>query len=356
MPSVLSGFRSVISEPRRISRRALLFVVALLAAGTVGCDSESLVTSDAGHLDTALRLLGPDGIATGYVDVEAIESHANLWAESVTGQMPERDGMTDEFESRTGVDVENDMDAFFGTVHGGFGREDGSIIVFGTWDTDDVIDHLDDNQEINRIEHNGPESFTAYGMAGLQAGLQPGLQAEHGTFFLAVAPAGYILMTSSESRFESMMARALTDDPVLSEEPFLDELSGYDAWMTARDLRGMLSDTDMPQGGEFGMIAPVFESIARAGMGLDLTDETAAALMLVQPRDDVRAEDLANVIRGGIAAARFQIMSDPDAPEIMQELLDRIDVDARSNAVAVTMSISRDEAAGLGQMFGHNGQ
>lgn len=348
MSSVLSGFRSAISDPLRSSRRSALLVIALLVVGTVGCDSESLVTSDAGHLDTALRLLGPDGVATGYVNVEAIESHADLWVESVTGQTPERDEMTDEFENRTGVDVENDVDAIFGTVHGGFDREDGSIIVFGTWDTDEVIDHLDDNMEINRIEHDGPDSFTAYGIAGLQAG--------QGTLFLAVAPAGYIMMTSSESRFESMMVRALSDDPVLSDEPFLDELSGYDAWMTANDLRGMLSDTAMPQGGEFSMIAPIFESIARAGLGVDLTSETATALMLVRPRESVRAEDLANVIRGGIAAARFQIMSDPDAPEMIQELLDRIDVDARANSVAVTMSIGRDEAAEFGQMIGNHGQ
>lgn len=342
MSSVSSGFRSAISD--RIGRSGVLVLLtaALLAPVLAGCDSESLVTSDGGHLDTALRLLGSDGTAVGYMDFEAIEAHADLWVESITGERPDRREMTDEFENRTGVDVENDVDAIYGTVHGGVGVDEGSIIVFGTWDTDDVIDHLDDNMEINRIEHSGPQSFTAYGIA------------EQRTLYLAVAPDGYIMMTSSASRFDSMMTRALSGEPVVNDEPFLGELSAYDAWMTVNDVRSMLPDT-MPQGGEFGMLGPIFESMARAGFGADLTDETAEMLLLVQPREDVRADDLANVVRGGIAAARFQIMSDPDAPEFLLPLLERIEVESRSNAVAVTLSITRSEAADLGQMIRGDG-
>lgn len=342
MSSDFSSFRGVISDCSRRSRTVLIAALVLLAQTIVGCDSESLVTSDSGHLDTALRLLGPDGTAVGFMNVEALERHADTWFESVTGRTPERDDMTEEFESRTGVDVENDVEAIYVTVHGRAEDEDGSVIVFGTWDSDDVVDHLDDNMEITRIEHDGPESFTAYGIA------------EQGTLFLAVAPDGYIFMTSNESRFESMMARALSNEPVVNDEPFLGELSAYDAWMTVDDVPGMLPDV-MPQGGQLGMIGPVFESVARAGFGADLADENAEALLLIEPRDDVRPDDLANVVRGGIAAARFQIMSDPDAPETLRDLLDRIEVETRSNSVAVTMSITRSEAAELGQMFDGDG-
>ena len=335
MSLVSSGLRSAISDSSRGFRAALILVAVLLAPVISGCDSESLVTSDAGHLETALRLLGPDGTAVGFANVEAIERHADSWIESITGRMPERDGMTDEFERQTGVDVENDVQAIYGTVIGAVGEEDGSIIVFGTWDADDVIDHLDDNMEINRIEHDGPESFTAYGIA------------ERGTLFLAVSRDGYIVVTSSEDRFESMLARALANDPVASDEPFLSELAAYDAWLTVNDVRQALPDV-MPQA---GMIGPIFESVSRAGFGADLAEETAEALLLAEPREDVRAEDLANVVRGGIAAARFQVMSEPDAPELIRDLLDRIEVETRSNSVAVIMSISRSEAAELGQFF-----
>lgn len=346
MSSVSSGFRSVISDSALGFRALLALVAVLLLPGLTGCDSESLILSDDGHLDTALRLIGPDGTVVGYADFRAVESHADLWFESITGETPDREEMTEEFESRTGVDVDSELDAIYGTVDGGVGAEEGSIIVFGTWDTDDLIDHLDDNVDINRIEHSGPESITAYGIAEGQSG--------HGTLFLAVSPDGYIMMSSSESRFESMMARALTNDPIIADEPFLNELSNFDVWMTVNDPRGMLPDV-MPGGGNLGMIGPVFESVARAGFGADLSDDMARALLLLEPREDVRADDLANVIRGGIAAARFQLMSDPNASEMVLDLLDRIDVESRSNSVAVTMSISRSEAADLAQMFEANG-
>ncbi|NNF03420.1 MAG: hypothetical protein HKN17_03040 [Rhodothermales bacterium] len=318
----------------------------LLASAATGCDSESLVSSDSDHLNTALSLLGSDGVVLGYADFEAIERHADLWYETVTGEAPERDAISDEFESRTGVDVENDVRAMFGTIHGGIESEQGSAIVFGTWDSDEVIDHLDLHTGISRVEHSGPDDFTAYGVTDMRAG--------DGTLFLAVSPDGFILMSSSESRFESMMQRASSMEPPTGGGPLLDDLAPYDAWMVVNDVRSMLPDV-MPRDGQFGMVGPLLETVAAAGFGADLTDESAEALLLLQPRDDVRAEDLANIIRGAISAARFQFMNDPDAPAMLLDLLERVEVEARSTTVTVSISISRSEAADLGQIFNGDG-
>jgi hypothetical protein len=342
MASALHGSRDAISDGHAhraagslssLRRGLAVFGLALLLIA--GCDSESLVNGDSGHLDTALRLLGPEGTVVGYADIEALDSHADIWIESITGRTPPRDEMISEFEKRTGIDFENDVDALYVTLNADAERREGSVIVFGGFDADEVIGTLEMQDGLTPVDHSGPSSFTAYLYEGQDS------------VYVAVSTDGLIVMTSDGATFDGMMARADGSGTVVTaDEPFLDELSTYDAWISGRILP-LIADRMQQFGGEMQMIVPVLESVRRAGAGIDLTDETAEAVILLEPRSDVRADDLANVLRGGIAAARFQLMNDSEAPQALIDLLDRIEVETTGDAVSVAVFARRTEIVAL---------
>ncbi len=305
------------------TRYFVLTAAGILTAGL----TTGLVASYMGGLPVALShqagpddlaFVPPDAIAVGYANVQEVmasELRQRLRRlQDANPDSPDRH----EFEEKTGVNVERDIDAVVGALlPAATGAKDGNPLVLARGRFDQVRieglarDHggeVSDYEGVRVIAHTGDEKTMALGF---------------------LAP-GVVAVGSIESVKGAIDAKRSGRNVMSNTEimRLVGELDGNNAWAVGR-FDAMASTTGLP--GDIQQKMPTLSWFSAAGhLNGGITGTFKA-----EAKDDEAAKNLRDMMRGVVAMVRLQSDSKPE----MRAFVDSLQLGGEGKTVAVGFSV-----------------
>ena len=293
--------------------------LALVAAGCSDALSAPGIGSSAQTTD-ALAVLPADADVYGMTNlVAARESQALSAALGDTGLgMVSGRGSADfdEFVRMTGFNPSEDLDRVFVAATERNGKR-AAFVAYGRFDRDRIEQYVASQTDV---------AFDVSEVAGLPVYLTTSDDGQRGGFALAN---DRMVLAGDEATLAGMIRRLGTtgQTPDAELQGLFDRVAFPDgAWFVARGFEGQLQ---MPAD------APPQALAARAAdgfvvsMGFETDGIPVRAFLATKP--EASTEDVADVVRGGISAARIGLKDQPSALDV----LDDVEVDAEDAGVRV---------------------
>ncbi|WP_412067469.1 hypothetical protein [Rubrivirga sp. IMCC43871] len=323
----------MVHPTRHAPRRALAVVLgSLLVAGlallAVGC-SESLgapgIGSSAQTTD-ALAILPNDADVYGMTNLAAARESQALEAalgESGLGMVTGRGSADfDEFVRLTGFDPSQDLDRVY--VAGREGADGGAFVAYGRFDRTRIEQFIADQEDV---------AFEVTDVDGLPVYLATDDDGTRGGFALVN---NEMVIAGDEATLRQMLARvgATTFSPDAELQALFDRVAYPDgAWFVARGFGdGMQIPDDAPPSAMAARAADGFV----VSMSFEQGGIPVRAFLATKPQ--ASTDDVADVVRGGISAARIGLKDQPEALDV----LDDVDVNAEAEGVAITGFLTPD--------------
>ncbi|MDX1420063.1 MAG: hypothetical protein R3181_08860 [Rubricoccaceae bacterium] len=304
--------------------RSLFLPLALVGLVLAGCESSldaptadlSLQTRD------ALEVLPAGADLAAMVNLRA--AHESAMGRpggpfSVEGMSGEGAARFDEFVRLTGFDPEEDLDRVYLAVADTDREAAPAFVVYGDFDRARIDAYLQDNVDAD-VERTT--------IAGLPVYL--GTDDEGRRFGLALVN-DEMALAGEERALRAMVQRVeggggLDTD---AEMMRLIERAAYadGAWVAARNLDAHDDDGHHPAGD----LARAHGQMSRGVVSFDFRRDGVAMQAVGVPRTGTRTEDVADLLRGGVAAMRTQAQDEPD----VVRALDDVEVRASGDAVSV---------------------
>jgi len=315
------------------TRYFVLTAAGILTAGL----TTGLVASYMGGLSVALShqagpedlaFVPPDAIAVGYANVqEVMASELRQRLRRLQDANPDSQERHD-FEEKTGVDVERDIDAVVGALLPASGDKEGNPLVLARGRFDQVRieglarDHggdVSDYQGVRVIAHAGDEKTMALGF------LAPGI----------------VAVGSLDSVKGAIDAKRSGRNVMSNTEimRLVGELDGNNAWAVGR-FDAMASTTGLA--GELQQRMPTVSWFSAAGhMNGGITGTFKA-----EAKDDEAAKNLRDMMRGVVAMVKLQSDSKPE----MRAFVDSLQLGGEGKTVAVGFSVPAEMFDALEKM------
>jgi hypothetical protein len=315
------------------TRYFVLTAAGILTAGL----TTGLVASYMGGLPVALSrqagpddlaFVPPDAIAVGYANVqEVMASELRQRLLRLQDANPDSQERHD-FEEKTGVNVERDIDAVVGALLPAAGGTDGNPLVLARGRFDQVrIEGLarehggevSDYEGVRVIAHTGGEKTMALGF------LAPG-----------VVAVGSIDSVKGAIDAKRSGRNVMSNTDVMR---LVGELDGNNAWAVGR-FDAMASSTGLP--GELQQKMPTLSWFSAAGhLNGGITGTFRA-----EAKDEEAAKNLRDMMRGVVAMVKLQADSKPE----MRALIDSLQLGGEGKTVAVGFSVPVELFDALEQM------
>ncbi len=309
---------------RTRSRRALaLASVTALAVGLTACSDTFAAPGIGSSAQTtdALTLLPADASVYGMTNLAAARESNALEAalgETGLGMVSGRGSADfDEFVRMTGFDPATDLDrVYLAGMPGDQTRM--ALVAYGRFDRDRIEQFVarDDEADLEITEVDGIPLYLGAGQDGTRGG-----------FALAN---NEMVLAGDEATVRAMLARlgAAGSTPDAELQGLFDRVAYPDgAWFVARGLDEV--------GLEIPDDAPPSALAARAADGFVVSmafqNDGVPVRAFVATKPDASTEDVASVIRGGLAAARVGLKDKPGALDV----LDEVEVEAEAGGVRV---------------------
>jgi len=303
-------------------RTILLFIVLGLSASIAlsACESGLNAPGVAATAQSteALSLLPSDTQMLGMMDLRAArESDAIQTATGGAGLgmvSPNGSSEFDDFVRRTGFNPGEDLDRVY--VAASEAREAFAFVGYGRFDRDRIARFVAEQEdaEVEQTEIDGLPVYFAVEDDGPRAG------------FALVNDE--MILAGDEPSLRTMLARlgGAASSPSSDVQALLDRVQYPDgAWFIARDL-----DVDGQPDGDnpMGAAATMADDMV---VSMDFRRDGVAFGAFVSPRAGASANELARVVKGGVAAARLGMKDEPTAVDV----LDRVKVTEQSGGVDV---------------------
>lgn len=311
----------------------MLTAAGILTAGL----TTGLVASYMGGLPVALShqagpedlaFVPPDAIAVGYANVqEVMASELRQRLRRLQDANPDSQERHD-FEEKTGVNVERDIDAVVGALLPASGDKEGNPLVLARGRFDQVRieglarDHggdVSDYQGVRVIAHAGDERTMALGF------LAPGI----------------VAVGSLDSVKGAIDAKRSGRNVMSNTEimRLVGELDGNNAWAVGR-FDAMASTTGLA--GELQQRMPTVSWFSAAGhLNGGITGTFKA-----EAKDDEAAKNLRDMMRGVVAMVKLQSDSKPE----MRAFVDSLQLGGEGKTVAVGFSVPAEMFDALEKM------
>lgn len=321
---------------------ALLLVASLVVAGAglllSGC-SDSVGAPGVGasaQTTDALALLPPDAQMVGMMNLAAARQSDALGA--VTGDaglgMMSGNGSADfdEFVRLTGFDPAEDLDRVY--VAGSDGASGATqrmaFVAYGRFDRDRIEQYIagqgEGEFEVSQVD--GVPVYTAYE----EEGPRPAFALVNDQMVIA----------GDEATVLDMLGRVGTRGATASAElqSLLDRVAYPDgAWFVTRGLGTMIAGA--PSGDAPAADDPAALAMRTAeGMvvSMDFRSDGVPVSAFVLTQSGANTGDVADVVRGGISAAKVGLKDEPAAFDVA----DRVEVDAESDGIQITGFLTPD--------------
>lgn len=275
-----------------------------------------------------LAFVPPDAIAVGYANVqEVMASELRQRLRRLQDANPDSQERHD-FEEKTGVNVERDIDAVVGALLPASGDKEGNPLVLARGRFDQVRieglarDHggdVSDYQGVRVIAHAGDERTMALGF------LAPGI----------------VAVGSLDSVKGAIDAKRSGRNVMSNTEimRLVGELDGNNAWAVGR-FDAMASTTGLA--GELQQRMPTVSWFSAAGhLNGGITGTFKA-----EAKDDEAAKNLRDMMRGVVAMVKLQSDSKPE----MRAFVDSLQLGGEGKTVAVGFSVPAEMFDALEKM------
>lgn len=311
----------------RSARLALLLVLgALLAAGSAvlltGCGDSFAAPGIGASAQTtdALSVLPADADVYGMTDLAAARESAALEAalgETGLGMVSARgDEDFDAFVRMTGFDPAEDLDRVYVAASERTGKR-AAFVAYGRFDRERIERFVADQDDVR---------FEAVEVEGLPVYLATSDDGERGGFALVN---GEMVLAGDEATLMGMIGRLGTSGqtPDAELQALFDRVAFPDgAWFVARGFEG---EFQMPEDAPPSALAARAADGFVVSMGFGADGIPVRAFLSTRP--EASTEDVADVVRGGISAARIGLKDEPSALDV----LDGVEVEAEDAGVAV---------------------
>ncbi len=306
--------------------------VLALAVGLAGTGCESGIPRNDPSAETleAIRILPDHARVVGMVDFQAMAQNEStapfsggpLSLEHLSG---EHEARFREFISLTGFDPEADLDrAFFAFDDNA--PESGVALAYASYDVDGTAEFVRNN---------------------VPGGAQESTYRDTPVFFIedddkaAMALVGgtMVIVTSNIDGLHAAIDRALGDSGGLEGNQRIMELvnrvSHLPSWFVVTGIEDADDvDDDFPASMAFAT------AISDAAIGFDASASALSALGFVTPRENVSAQDLANLLKGSVASLK---LTDGyrDEPGL-QSLVDGVEIERSGNVVRIEALVTNE--------------
>ena len=316
---IMHAYARVLNTPLKVR---LLFVTTglLLAFALSACESGLNAPGVAATAQSteALSLLPSDSQTLGMMDLRsARESDAIQTATGGTGLgmvSPNGSSEFDDFVRRTGFNPGEDLDRVY--VAASEARESFAFVAYGRFDRERIARFVADEEDAD-LEQTQIDGLPVY-FASEEEGPRAGFALVNDEMILA----------GDEASLRAMLTRlgGAASSPSAEVQALLNRVQYPDgAWFIARDL-----DIDGASGGDdpMGAAATMANDMV---VSMDFRRDGVAFDAFVSPRAGASADELARVVKGGVAAARLGMKDEPTAVDV----LDRVKVSEQSGGVDV---------------------
>ncbi|MDE3156659.1 MAG: hypothetical protein KGN76_16275 [Acidobacteriota bacterium] len=292
---------------------ALLVLVAGLGVGVVAYYTGALPGSPAARLNgpAELRYVPADASLVAYADVRGVMQ--SRFRQQMLKVEPDEQGRR-QFEAKTGIDVQRDIDHVVACVTPGTGadradRSSGLVLASGRFDQAKIAALLQE-KGAQKESYGGVDLFTqeASGhMAGLEGGPHWGLA------FLAPGTVAIGSLRLVKSAIDLRNGRGAN---VTSNAELMKLIRANDqgtTWAVGRfdQLREQARIPD-----QVASRIPPITWFSVAGH----VDDGISGTLRAETRDDQAAENLRQVVQGFVALARMQAGSQPDLASVLQSV------------------------------------
>lgn len=321
--------------------RTALFAVSasLLVAGVgmalAGC-SDTLAAPGIGssaQTTDALAVLPADADVYGMTNLAAArESDAMDAALGDTGLgMVSGSGSADfeEFVRLTGFDPSQDLDRVYIAAAEGV-RQRAAFVAYGRFDRDRIEQYVASQDDV---------TFEVSEVEGIPVYIAQEDDGDRGGFALANDE---MVLAGDEATLLGMIRRLGTagQTPDAELQALFDRVTYPDgAWFVARGFDG---DLEMPDDANSSALAARAADGVVVSMAFEGDGVPVRAFLATKP--EANTEDVADVVRGGISAARIGLKDQPSALDV----LDRVEVEAEETGVRVEGFLTRDFLADAG--------
>ena len=310
---------------RRLSMGALtaLAIGIVTALTASGCQDSAAAPGigDAAQTREALDLLPPDAQMIGMVDLgaaRASDAVATATGGAGLGLMsPGRSAEFDAFVRQTGFNPGEDLDRVYVASAGG--EAQGAFVAYGRFSRERLEAFL-----ANRPANDGP-ALVATDIGGVPAYLAAD---DDGRRHGVALPNDRMILAGDEATLTAMLGRlgGAGTRPAPAMQALLDRVAYPDgAWFVARGLDA----TQMP--GNDGPLGAASAQVRAMVLSMNFQRDGVAVRAFAEPAAPATPDALADVMRGGIAAARMGVKDEQAALDV----LDGARVTAASDGVDV---------------------
>ncbi|NNF58226.1 MAG: hypothetical protein HKN04_08280 [Rhodothermaceae bacterium] len=315
-----------------------LLALTLVAFVFVGCEAALDAPTGDLTLETrdALAVLPADAAFAGMMNFRAMQSSAAV--QRATGNQFGVDALEgeskarfDEFVRLTGFNPEEDLDRAYFAVTRADQHDHPAFVVYADFDRARLDAYIDDNADadLRRTTYNDLPVY---------------LTTEDGDTFGFALVNDEMLVAAQESTLHAMLDRVASGQGGLQSDAAMMRLIERaahpdDAWFAVRGLDQRSTDDahDHSLSGLVEASGQLAEAVISIGFESDGIDMQMAGI----PRAGASGGDLADLIRGSIAAMRA---TSSDEPEVY-EMLDGIRVRESGDAVTVSAFVDADVLA-----------
>jgi hypothetical protein len=321
-----------------MTKKTRLFL--LIAAGVlvVGLGT-GLIASYMG-LPALAALAGPDGPdELQYLPSDAtVVAYANVrdvmnseLRQKVRQMRPEGERKEDDFEAKTGINIENDIDEIVAAVTAAAEQEKALVIARGRFDTV-RIEGLIRQHGGQVVNYKGVRLVTHAG------------EREHGEMALAFMEPGLVAFGSGPSVRQAIDrksgGRSITDNAEVMG--LVRDIDDGNAWAVGR-FDAIAKSARLPRE-VAGQLPPInwFAATGHVNGGV-------RGLLRAEARDEASAQNLRDVVRGFMALARLQSNAKPELTVMMNSL----ELGGDGKTVSLAFAVPSEVIDMLGAIAGH---
>jgi hypothetical protein len=235
-----------------------------------------------------------------------------------------------DFLEESGIDPSKDITRMYMAVTEENGRETPSFVVYGSFDRDRIEESVQSSfgDDLTQTVHDRTTIFEASADRSKRGDK---------TLSFAVVNDDMIVGSASTQGVTAMLDRrggtASGDDDLVRRAS-----QGQSVWFVARDI-------DAPTGGDRSAekgsaeMRKLGRAVQTAAGSFSLAqDGTLDGQMWLVPKSGASADDVADVARGALAAAKQQAKDKP----AWAQMLDDVDISSESERVAITLRVPSD--------------
>ncbi|GMQ80921.1 MAG: hypothetical protein BMS9Abin05_0350 [Rhodothermia bacterium] len=313
-----------------ILQRSLLFLTATVMVA--GCGPQQTPPAVPESVATDLFILGENATVTGGIRVSEIYRSfvAQLDRRIKVGEktIAER---SREILEHLGLDPDTHDISFYGSLDVDHPKAVPAMILRAPLPQDALEKWAEHSDAFSRIDDTSdPSSAIDSDVAFFF------VSKDSTAFFVARSSEARLVASGSAERLTEMLARS---NNTVSEAPagVFSMVGGADVWAVASDVPSIVAQLSPDELRD--EIFRIFTSIVAAGGSLELGEESALFSLYLEPKDAIEAQDISDLVRGGIALLKME----SEDQSLLLDFLERIRVSEYDGFSRVQIQISESD-------------